>query len=112
MVYHIDDAAAQALNASRNMRNQMDVAPNTKIVVVTHGDGIDFVFDAARSQTLNRIWGVDFRAQGSGRLAPQPTPRWRYNSWEAKTGAKPWGIAKGTFGSDRNLFLRFARISY
>ncbi len=68
VVYHIDDAAAQALNAPRNMRNQMDVAPKTKIVVATHGDGVDFLFDGARSQTLNRIWGVDFRAQGSGRL--------------------------------------------
>ena len=33
VVYHIDDAAAQRLNALRNMRNHVDVAPKTKIVV-------------------------------------------------------------------------------
>lgn len=47
LVYHIDDAAAQALNAPRKMRNQMDAARKTKIVVVTHGDGVDFLFDGA-----------------------------------------------------------------
>ena len=50
---HIDDAAAQALNAPRNMRNQMDVAPKTKIVVVTDGDGVDFLFDGARDFKSN-----------------------------------------------------------
>ena len=47
-VYDIDDAAERALKALRNIRNHVDVAPNTRIVVVAHGDGVDFLFDGAR----------------------------------------------------------------
>jgi len=32
VVYHIDDAAAQATKGLRNIRNHLDVAPETKIV--------------------------------------------------------------------------------
>ncbi len=67
VVYHIDDAAAQALNVPRNMRNQMDVAPKTKIVVVTHGDGVDFLFDGARDPKSNIEYGAlisALKAQG------------------------------------------------
>lgn len=68
VVYHIDDAAAQALNAPRHMRNQMDVAPKTKIVVVTHGDGVDFLFDGAGAiPNPNIEYGALISAQGSGR---------------------------------------------
>ncbi|MCE1236889.1 MAG: DsrE family protein [Hyphomicrobiales bacterium] len=48
VVYHIDDAAVQALKALRNIRNHLDVAPDTKIVVVAHADGVDFLFDGAK----------------------------------------------------------------
>jgi intracellular sulfur oxidation DsrE/DsrF family protein len=48
VVYHIDDAAVQALKALRNIRNHLDVAPDTKIVVVTHSDGVDFLFEGAK----------------------------------------------------------------
>ena len=48
VVYHIDDAAAQGLKALRNIRNHLDVAPDTKIVVVTHADGVDLLFDGAK----------------------------------------------------------------
>ena len=48
VVYHIDNAAEQALKGLRNIRNHLDVAPDTKIVVVTHADGIDFLFDGAK----------------------------------------------------------------
>lgn len=48
VVYHIDSAAEQALKGLRNIRNHLDVAPKTKIVVVTHADGIDFLFDGAK----------------------------------------------------------------
>ncbi len=48
VVYHIDDAAVQATKALRNIRNHLDVAPDTKITVVTHSDGVDFLFDGAK----------------------------------------------------------------
>lgn len=47
VVYHIDNAEAQATKALRNIRNHLDVAPDTKIVVVAHADGVDFLFEGA-----------------------------------------------------------------
>ena len=67
VVYHIDDAAEQALKALRNIRNQMEVAPNTKVVVLAHGDGVDFLFDGARDPKSNVEYGPlisDLKAQG------------------------------------------------
>ncbi|CAN7361342.1 DsrE family protein [Pseudorhodoferax sp. LjRoot39] len=48
VVYHIDNAAAQATKGLRNIRNHLDVAPDTTIVVVTHAEGIDFLMEGAR----------------------------------------------------------------
>lgn len=48
VVYHIDDAAAQATKGLRNVRNHLDVAPNTKITVVTHANGVDFLMEDAK----------------------------------------------------------------
>ncbi|MBE7942622.1 MULTISPECIES: DsrE family protein [Ramlibacter] len=48
VVYHIDDAAQQATKALRNIRNHLDAAPDTRIVVVAHGNGVDFLFEGAR----------------------------------------------------------------
>ena len=50
VVYHIDDAEAQATKALRNLRNHLDVAPDTKIVVVTHANGVDFLMEGARDR--------------------------------------------------------------
>lgn len=43
VLYHINDASSQALGGLRSMRNHLDVAPDTQITVVVHGDGIDFM---------------------------------------------------------------------
>lgn len=48
VVYHIDDAATQATKGLRNIRNHLDVAPDTKITVVTHANGVDFLFEGAK----------------------------------------------------------------
>lgn len=48
VVYHIDDAPAQATKALRNVRNHLDVAPDTKIFVVTHANGVDFLLEGAK----------------------------------------------------------------
>jgi intracellular sulfur oxidation DsrE/DsrF family protein len=50
VVYHIDDAGIQATKALRNMRNHLDVAPDTKISVVTHAEGVDFLMEGARDE--------------------------------------------------------------
>lgn len=48
VVYHIDNAETQATKGLRNIRNHLDVAPETKIVVVTHSDGVDFLMEGAK----------------------------------------------------------------
>lgn len=48
VVYHIDDAALQATRALRNVRNHLDAAPDTKIIVVAHGNGVDFLMEGAK----------------------------------------------------------------
>jgi intracellular sulfur oxidation DsrE/DsrF family protein len=50
VVYHFDDADAQATKGLRNIRNHLDVAPETKIVVVTHAAGIDMLREGARDK--------------------------------------------------------------
>ena len=50
VVYHIDNAEAQATKGLRNIRNHLDVAPDTKIVVVTHADGVDFLMEGAKDK--------------------------------------------------------------
>jgi len=48
VVYHIDDAATQATKGLRNVRNHLDVAPDTQIIVVTHANGVDFLLEGAK----------------------------------------------------------------
>jgi intracellular sulfur oxidation DsrE/DsrF family protein len=50
VVYHIDDAATQATKGLRNVRNHLDVAPDTKIIVVAHAEGIDFLMEGAKDK--------------------------------------------------------------
>jgi uncharacterized protein len=50
VVYHIDQADSQATKGLRNMRNHLDVAPQTQIIVVTHAEGVDFLLDGARDK--------------------------------------------------------------
>ena len=50
VVYHFDNAEAQATKGLRNIRNHLDVAPDTKIVVVTHAAGIDMLMEGARDK--------------------------------------------------------------
>ncbi len=48
VVYHIDQAATQATKGLRNIRNHLDVSPETEIVVVTHAEGVDFLMEGAK----------------------------------------------------------------
>lgn len=68
-VYHINDSAV-ATAALNNVKNQMSADKDAKIVVVTHGKGIDFLLDGAADANGNpynikveelMAAGVDFR---------------------------------------------------
>lgn len=50
VVYHVDDAESQGLKGLRNIRNHLDVAPNTNITVVMHANGVDLVMDGAQDK--------------------------------------------------------------
>ena len=50
VVYHFDDAQSQATKGLRNIRNHLDVAPDTKIIAVAHANGIDFLLDGAKDE--------------------------------------------------------------
>jgi intracellular sulfur oxidation DsrE/DsrF family protein len=51
VVYHIDDADVQGLKGLRNIRNHLDVAPQTKIRVVTHANGVDILMEGKRDKS-------------------------------------------------------------
>ncbi len=53
VVYHVNDSASQAANALRNISNHLEVNPKAKIIVVTHAQGVDFLFDGAKDQRGN-----------------------------------------------------------
>lgn len=53
VVYHVNDSAAQASAAIRNINNHLEVNPKAKIVVVTHANGVDFLFDGAKDRNGN-----------------------------------------------------------
>ncbi len=47
VVYHLNEGIPQASRALPNIRNHLAADPTAKIVVVTHGPGIDFLLDGA-----------------------------------------------------------------
>ena len=68
-VYHINDSA-EASAAMRNIKNHLGADPSAKIMVVTHGKGIDFLLEGAADAKGNpynisveelQAKGVDFR---------------------------------------------------
>ncbi|HWR76262.1 MAG TPA: DsrE family protein [Thiobacillus sp.] len=69
VVYHINDASVARV-ALRNVQNHITASPDAKIVVVTHGKGIDFLLNDAKDDKgeayLTQVAGlkekgVDFR---------------------------------------------------
>ena len=49
-VYHLSEGIPQASRAVNNIRNHLAADPKAKIVVVTHGLGIDFLLQGATNQ--------------------------------------------------------------
>jgi len=64
VVYHISNSAT-ARAALRNLQNHLAAAPGTRVVVVAHGTGVDFLLQGARDET-----GEPF-AQAIGQFARQ-----------------------------------------
>ena len=53
VVYHIDDAEVQGIKGLRNVRNHLDTAPSTSIIVVTHANGVDLLMEGAKDKKNN-----------------------------------------------------------
>ena len=53
VVYHLNDTNTQAVAALRNIGNHLEVNPQAKIVVVSHANGVDFLFDGAQDKNGN-----------------------------------------------------------
>lgn len=47
VVYDVSEGLEQGSRALANVHNELRAEPNTKITVVTHGDGIRFLLDGA-----------------------------------------------------------------
>ena len=53
VVYHINEAATQALGGLRNAKNQLDTEPTTQITFVAHANGVDFLMHDAKDRNGN-----------------------------------------------------------
>ncbi|GJG98052.1 DsrE family protein [Cupriavidus pauculus] len=71
VVYQLSDGIDQAVRAMANLRNHLNGAPDTKIVVVAFGYGVDFLVEGAKDSRGNTFEspvaalsssGVEFRA--------------------------------------------------
>jgi len=56
-VYHLSEGVSQAGRAIGNIRNHLAADPTAKIVVVTHGAGIDFLLDGAENTQGQKFAG-------------------------------------------------------
>lgn len=65
-VYHMSEGIPQASRAINNIRNHLAADPKAKIVVVTHGLGIDFLLDGAVNQMEQPFAGAIGELAGKG----------------------------------------------
>jgi intracellular sulfur oxidation DsrE/DsrF family protein len=97
-VYHINDSAVAGV-AMNNVKNHLNADPSAKIVVVTHGKGIDFLLDGAADAKGNpyninveelQAKGVDFRVCNNTLVSRKIDPK------KVLPGAKivPSGVAE------------------
>lgn len=66
VVYHLSEGIPQASRAMANIRNHIAADPTVKIVVVTHGLGIDFLLDGATNQMEQSFAGAIGELSGRG----------------------------------------------
>ncbi len=99
VVYHVNEGIQQASRAIGNIRNHLNAAPGTKIVVVTHGQGIDFLLDGAEnasgapfapSVSELKSLGVEFRVCNNTLVSRKIDPK----SVIAEASIVPSGVAE------------------
>ena len=70
VVYHVNEGVDKAVPVLRNVGNHLSAEPKAKIIVVTHGPGIDFLLDGAKDKNGNpfdatvdelQAKGIEFR---------------------------------------------------
>ncbi|WP_101050183.1 DsrE family protein [Macromonas nakdongensis] len=66
VVYHMSEGIPQASRAINNIRNHLAADPTAKIVVVTHGLGIDFLLEGATNQMEQPFAGAVGELAGKG----------------------------------------------
>lgn len=66
VVYHLSEGIPQASRAMGNIRNHLAADPTVKIVVVTHGQGIDFLLDGATGASGQSFAGSVGELAGRG----------------------------------------------
>ena len=66
VVYHMSEGIPQASRAINNIRNHLAADPKAKIVVVTHGLGIDYLLDGATNQMDQPFAGAVSDLVGKG----------------------------------------------
>ena len=58
VVYHLSEGIQQASRAIGNIRNHLNADPTVKIVVVAHGQGIDFLLEDAENTSGTKFAGA------------------------------------------------------
>lgn len=66
VVYHLNEGVPQASRAIGNIRNHLAADPTAKIVVVTHGQGIDFLLEGATTPANQPFAGSIGELAGRG----------------------------------------------
>lgn len=107
-VYHINDSAVAGAGMN-NVKNHLSADPGAKIVIVTHGKGIDFLLDGAADAKGNpynisveelQAKGVEFRVCNNTLVSRKIDPK------TVIPGAKivPSGVAElGKLQSDQGF---------
>ena len=66
VVYHVSTGVDTAAGILGNVRNHLSADPSAKIMVVTHGAGIDFLLDGAKDNKGREFSGVVSDLAGKG----------------------------------------------
>jgi intracellular sulfur oxidation DsrE/DsrF family protein len=66
VVYHVNTGVETAAGILGNVRNHLNADPSAKIVVVTHGAGIDFLLDGAKDSKGREFSGMVAGLTSSG----------------------------------------------
>ena len=66
MVYHLTNGLDEAQRAIGNVRNHLAADPNARIVVVTNGNGIEFLLDGAKDRNGNPFEAAVQELKGRG----------------------------------------------